>query len=207
MRQTDSRVGYLRLFVLGLVGAAVLAFVGEYGSSLPGLGSPLDPWEWEDQLGVPSDSGQQTVQRELAFVYVGSSTCAASNVDFLPEVILALKEQIAVQSVERRWQFVMIGVARDRSPSQGLAHLEAMGPFHEVTTGRGWLNIGVQRYVFADFPGRAATPQVLLILQDVERRSGAILGAEVLARKIGNVELQEWAHRGATIPQPASPLP
>lgn len=67
MRRADSTIGYLRLFVLGVAGAVVLAFAGGYGPSLPSFGSPLDPWEWEDQLGMPPDSNQLTGQWELAW--------------------------------------------------------------------------------------------------------------------------------------------
>lgn len=204
MGHARSVTRYIRLFGWGFAVAAAFALMGEYRSSLPGPVPPLEPWVFEDELGMSSDSLLPSDSLELSFVYVGSSTCPACNVQFLPGVMDRLKRQVAVQAVARGWKFTMVGVARDMSPSQGLSHLEGLGPFHEVTSGRGWLNMGVQRYVFSTFPGRAATPQVILLLQEFDRRSATLLQAEVLARKIGNVALKEWAAQGARFPEPTS---
>ncbi len=52
---------------------------------------------------------------ELAFIYIGSSSCGASNLDGLPEMIEALKLNVRQQADVHGRTFVAIGIAQDLS--------------------------------------------------------------------------------------------
>ncbi len=139
---------------------------------------------------------------ELALIYIGSSTCYWSNVDLLPSLLREIKTQLRERAQSTGYYFASIGIARDRNVESGLRHLRKMGPFDEVMTGRGWLNIGVLKYVFEDLPGPAATPQVLVVKRQLYRELEAteIRSEEILVRKVGVAEIEAWVQQGMPLP-------
>lgn len=147
--------------------------------------------------------------RELAMVFIGSSTCAASNHNALPAAVERLKTLLRDRAVRSNRTFAAHGVARDWDVDAGLAHLHRFGQFDEVTAGRNWLNSGVVHYVWEDIPGEAATPQVIVVdRQLVDRRSpqaadGVVRDERLVTRLVGWPEIVQWLERGA--PMPALP--
>lgn len=111
------------------------------------------------------------------------------------------QERCAGSSEERSVGFATSGVARDLVVRHGLEHLEKFGAFDEVTTGRGWLNMGVLEYIYGDMPGAAATPQVIVVERTVKRDGEwGIEDQRVLARRAGLDEIEEWAKEGSPLP-------
>ena len=51
---------------------------------------------------------------EIVLVYIGSSTCAFSNAETLPETIERLKTAVQEQAVSSGLSFAAVGVAKDR---------------------------------------------------------------------------------------------
>ncbi len=189
-----------------------VAFLGAYLGQVP---APEISVEWEAGQARYTPSYSAVDGRELAFVYIGSSGCAASNRPFLPETVKQLKLLIEEQARNRGRSFVAIGVARDWDVEAGLEHLEKFGPFDQVMAGRNWLNIGALKYIWEDVPGIAATPQVVVLDRRIETPEGrgagyAIQDAHLLVRKVGTREIRRWLKRGAPLPPleaPAEPLP
>ena len=140
---------------------------------------------------------------ELAFIYIGSSTCRAANNEDLPDKIEALKLLIQQKASLSGRSFAAIGISVDLAVEQGIEHLEKFGRFDEVMTGRGWVNEGLMKYVWEDLPGRGATPQVVVVDRTVEHNGpgeNAIHDEVVVTRKIGPEELQQWLANNAPIP-------
>lgn len=156
-------------------------------------------------VGISADnyvpSARTDEGRELALVYIGSSSCVWSNVAGLPAAVRALKERVKHRAEESGRSFAAIGIAVDRSTEAGLTHLNKLGAFDEVITGRGWLNIGVIKYLHEDMPGQVATPQIVIVDRWVGRgtRTG-MFDETVVVRKIGASEIERWARAGAPLP-------
>lgn len=131
---------------------------------------------------------------EVVLVYIGSSTCAWSNVPRLPKLIEQLKLTVQANAQAEGKAFFAVGVARDRESSHGLRHLEEFGTFDEVMSGGSWINTGILKYVFDDLPGPAATPQLVLLERQVEVREGnySVTDERILARAVGLEEIDEW---------------
>lgn len=158
----------------------------------------------------PSDQVQSIAAMdtgpELALVYIGSSACYWSNVDGLPSLIREVGAQLREQAQANGHHFASIGIARDRNVENGLRHLRKMGPFDEVMTGRGWMNIGVLKYVYEDLRGPAITPQVLVVRRQLYREeTTGIRDEQVLVRKAGVAEIEAWIRQGVPVPGIAVP--
>jgi hypothetical protein len=139
---------------------------------------------------------------ELALAYVGSSSCGPSNRPSLPAAVEHIKQAVQRQAEAQGVGFTSVGIAKDWVVENGLAHLRKYGRFDEVTTGRSWMNAGVLTYVFEDYPGAAATPQVLLVRRTVQTGPmRAVQPGEVLLRKVGTREITGWSDRGAPVPR------
>jgi hypothetical protein len=78
-----------------------------------------------------------------------------------------------------------------------------------VTTGKGWLNTGILKYIYGEIPGRAATPQLIVVLREyrmiAKKTNGnpsfrGINSEELITRKIGVEEITTWAKNNAYLP-------
>jgi hypothetical protein len=148
-----------------------------------------------------------SARRELVMVYIGSSTCAASNSRELLADVRQLRRQLESRAAASGRAFVSLGVAVDQRADAGLRHLEKVGPFDEVAAGRGWGNAHALRYVWEDWPGIAGTPQIVVIEREMEvsRDSpGGITYAtgpeRLVLRKAGLWEISRWRESGAPLP-------
>lgn len=186
-----------------------LAFLGAYAGTIP---VPELSIEWEPPPGesryTPNYDAPEG--RELAFIYIGSSGCAASNRLFLPGAIKQLKLLVQKQARARGRSFVAIGVAKDWNVEAGLGHLSKFGNFDMVMSGRNWLNIGALKYMWEEIPGKAGTPQVVVISRRVVKPEGkgasyGLRDPELLARKLGTKEIRRWLEHGAPLPPLEAP--
>ncbi len=143
---------------------------------------------------------------ELALIFIGSSGCVASNNSALPEMVETIKLMLETKAVKRGRAFTTVGIAKDWVANAGTNHLAKFGMFDEIMAGRSWINKGVMEYIWTDFPGVPSTPQVVVVDQFVVVPSNSgerfqILGQEVIARKVGLVEIKEWLELGLPLPQ------
>jgi len=134
---------------------------------------------------------------EVVFIYIGSSTCQWSNVAGLPDRIKQLKRDLFAQAQASGLAFASIGVARDGVAADGMDYLQRFGSFDEVMSGRGWVNSGVQQYMFGAMPGPAITPQVVVVRRTLRYQAGLVVvqSDSVLARMAGVGEIMEWSGR------------
>lgn len=190
-----------------LAGAGIffLSSLGTYAGTIP---APRIEVEWTR----PNVTGYEPRLRaergpELALIYIGSSGCSPSNREPLPEMVEALKLRLREKAHAGDRSFTTIGIARDWSVEAGMDHLRKFGRFDEVMAGRNWLNTGVSAYVWDGVPGRASTPQVLLVHRWVENGASgeegggyAVRDEELVMRKVGFDEIRRWVEQGAPIP-------
>lgn len=142
---------------------------------------------------------------EIVLVYIGSSTCVWCQVEDLPTVISDIREAVGAQATRANNGFAAIGVSIDSDVGSGVAHLQKVGPFHEVSAGRRWRNIGALKYAAEDYVGRLGTPQVVVIRRSIGKPGMPTFSeGEVLVRKVGLRELRSWLASGAKIPVAAA---
>lgn len=137
---------------------------------------------------------------EIALVYIGSSDCVWSNTPELVSLVRAMKRDLQARAMEEPWRFVAVGIARDMDPARGIVHLQKLGAFDEVMTGRSWANIGLLKYIYGDMPGRAATPQILVVARQFHSDGGhyGVFDERVLVRAIGLDEIRAWTSAGSS---------
>ena len=135
---------------------------------------------------------------ERLVIYIGSSTCAASNAEDLPRVWAAVVEQVAASAKRDSRRLVRVGVAKDADVQRGLGHLDKYGSFDEVSTGRGWANLALLKYVYGDLSGPGATPQILVVDRIVHRDTETVFVSDesIRLRRLGLLELRSWAGSG-----------
>lgn len=161
---------------------------------------PVVEIRWPTRIAqLPPDTLQEGT--ELALVYIGSSTCVWCQSEELPGYIDNIRMSLAERASQLRSGFVAIGVSVDTDVERGLRHLREIGPFHEVSTGRRWLNIGALKYVWNEYRGRLATPQILVIRRTITRgQSQSVSRGELLVRRIGLGAIGSWSSAGAPVP-------
>lgn len=72
-------------------------------------------------------------------------------------------------------------------------------------TGRSWLNEGMLKYVWDELPGKAATPQILIVDRSVKVRSAenpvyGLHSERLVVRKVGMKEIRQWYELGTPLP-------
>lgn len=157
---------------------------------------------------VAAESGGGPVRRELLMVYIGSSTCEASNSGQLRRDVRELRTLLAGRAAAAGRSLVTLGVAVDGRASAGIAHLQKVAPFDEVAAGGGWANAHALKYVWEKWPGVAGTPQIVVIDREIRVRRGGpggvtySSGAErMVARLAGAWEISRWRSNGAPLPR------
>jgi hypothetical protein len=152
----------------------------------------------------PGPVGTRTADERL-FVYIGSSGCGAANLPTMPDLIKASREKAKESSQAAARRFVSVGIATDADVRAGLAHLAKFGAFDEVTTGRGWANIGALKYVHEGLAGMPATPQVLVVDRHLINGDDGVrvTGERVLVRRVGVKDIEHWLTTKETVTPPA----
>lgn len=190
------------------VAVAVTVFAAAFLTASSGaVPTPQVTLRWQPAGDAGYKPSQQApAGRELAFVFIGSSTCRPSNHELLPASVEQAKLLLRERAVRSGRSFTTVGIARDWSVEAGLEHLRRFGRFDEVVAGRNWINIGLLRYVWEDVPGEASTPQVLVLDRRlVDRRApeaadGVLQDERLVVRLVGWDEIERWSRRNAPLP-------
>lgn len=141
---------------------------------------------------------------EIAFIFIGASSCAAANGDRITTIVRSAKKAIDMYADSVGLSYRTIGVSRDWSAQEGAKYLDKFGKFHEISSGGNWLNIGVIKYVYDELSGKGATPQLLLVQRQVKGREAPTYSIEnerLLLRKVGMREISQWQAAGYPVPQ------
>lgn len=112
------------LLVATLAAGGIVGFVA---ASLGVMPVPSVSVRWSVpalQVGDYAPSAGSDAGDELVFVYVGSSTCGWSNVPELPDLVRTLKLRLQERAGAEGMSFAAVGVARDMSAANGMAHLD-----------------------------------------------------------------------------------
>lgn len=197
-------VGVRHGYVIFAVVVFGLTFAATVGDVIPAVKIEVEWPANREHLYEPNMRAERG--RELALIYIGSSTCSYSNVEWLPEAIEELKLEIKQVADTTDRSFSATGIALDWKVNAGLEHLEKFGKFDEILAGRKWLNLGAMRYIWDDIPGKPGTPQVLVVDRFVEvptdgSGGGYLIRDETLVmRKVGIIEIRRWLEHGAPLP-------
>lgn len=202
-RITGTARRFPRLTALTILGGLIIGFVLGILGYVP---TPSVSLNWHLPAAVASEyqpARSVASGDELALVYIGSSNCGWSNVTELPPMVKHLKLLLKDRAAGLGISFAAIGVARDMHAVSGVRHLAKFGEFDEVMSGRGWSNIGLQKYVYGDdLAGPAATPQVIVLERSLADRGGhlSLEHERVLVRKTGLDDITAWFQNGALTP-------
>lgn len=144
-------------------------------------------------------------RREFVLVYIGASTCGPSNDARLASWISEAGDSLRRRASRVDATVVTVGVARERNVEAGSAHLARTSEFDEISVGQRERNHLSQKYVSRDFPGIAATPQLLVVLREYDELpfGGIDVGSvreTLLIRRVGLQEVENWVRLGTPIP-------
>lgn len=91
--------------------------------------------------------------------------------------------------------FSSIGVSDDWIVERGLEMLSRFDAFDELDVGRNAFNLGIRRFIF-DQQAERVVPQVVIMVEEVDRRSPDLFVAAHLAeRLLGSREILAWRSR------------
>ena len=147
--------------------------------------------------------------REIIMIFVGSSTCGASQSRELPAALKTVRESLQVRAARTHSKLATLGVALDVQPNEGIQFLKKYDSFDEISVGRSWLNMTATTYIWRDLPGNTSLPQLLVITRPITVRDASIeIGPdELVVRKLGVDGIVNWAKTGvgvAGVPRLAS---
>ncbi|MTI88402.1 MAG: hypothetical protein FH748_10575 [Balneolaceae bacterium] len=66
---------------------------------------------------------QKQTQYELVFIYIGCSSCGASNLDPLTDAIIEIKDSLKIKAETNGFGFHSIGISKDKNLNEELIHL------------------------------------------------------------------------------------
>jgi hypothetical protein len=151
------------------------------------------------RVNVSALSSQDHVQfhsgNQLVMIFVGASTCGASNYPHLPSALRKMKQQLRTAASLRSEDFYTVGVAVDWSVSDGLHFLSESGPYDEISVGDNWMNLDAISYIVRNLPGAADIPQVILLERslDLEGPTPTISDDRLVTRKVGVTAIEQLA--------------
>jgi hypothetical protein len=151
----------------------------------------------------PRADYRPTLQRpdsvQLLLVYLGKARCSWSNQPQVPGLVEGAKLALQRQARESGYAFATIGIALDWRPELGLTHLAKLGQFDEIASGGSWNNALALRYVWGEFGGEPATPQIVILRREFSPSAGElspsvpVVRERLQARKVGLYEIERWA--------------
>ncbi len=157
---------------------------------------------WSRVLQAPEASlirPERSTGDEVVMVVIASSTCPVCRDPEFAQIVDQIRTALYRQVKAEGRTFVAMAVAPETYNGESADFLDEIGPFHEISVGRGWLNSGALRYVWNDFEGPASTPQILVVERQlhISREPGApvvaVVSADLKRRTIGLDELRRWA--------------
>lgn len=150
---------------------------------------------------APTRPISYTPGRQILFVYIGSETCGFSVQPGFREIVRTAQVKVAQQARANKQAFSSLGVSAGQSAILGIEYLEEFGPFDEVISGRGFLNMAAMRYFFDEYAGDASFPQILVIQRDLSYLEPGYTyrNERVLLRAVGVPQIEKWVEDNAPI--------
>ena len=167
------------------------------------LPSPVIMVEWKNASREDSTqympSFTRPLERELVLVYFGSATCGWSNHPDLPGIIDSAKVMVRGHAAELGASFSTMGIAINWDTKDGVKHLDKIGRFDDIITGRGDSGIGARTY--RDI--LVGTPQVSVLERTALNLQGGVptqFEEKELIRYTSQSRIVNWIRRGAPVP-------
>ena len=146
--------------------------------------------ELTPEAGAPIDTRFESGSH-VTFALIAPTRAADEEyADHVKSAKAAVREQVLGQGR----LFTTVGVSDHWSVNEGIAILEAFGPFDEIVVGRNWFNSGVKRFI-TDLEGHPAVPQIVVLVEEirVDTLPWQYGPPRVITRILGKQEAQQWA--------------
>ena len=141
----------------------------------------------------------EPLERELVLVYFGSAACGWCNDPGLPGVIDSAKVAVREHAAVRGASFSAMGIAIDWDTKDGVEHLDKVGHFDDIATGRIRYGLGARTYLHL----LDGTPQVSVLERTASNLEGGVFQRfkeTELIRQTSLSGIADWVRRGAPIP-------
>jgi len=149
----------------------------------------------EGERATGSSAAALTDGREIVVVLIGMSNCGAAQRPEFPPAFERAVKRLREGADSRGERLSTIGVALDWDVADGLDFLTRVGRFDEVAAGLNWQNSLALRYIFRDFPGQPAVPQVVVLERTIEIQQTSLDARDerLLDRIVGVQPIIDWA--------------
>jgi hypothetical protein len=142
--------------------------------------------------------------REVVAVVISSTSCVANDDPTFRPALREMMRRLGVQRDSLGISVAIVGVIADWSTRDGIAYLQDIGDFDEISVGRNWFNNTVVQRVWMSEGASPSVPQVILLEHTVNDGSDgsnrvSVTGERVLRRIVGGDAIQAWAAAGAPI--------
>lgn len=146
----------------------------------------------------PVADDRAPAQGELLLVVIVSPTCQWSNSPELPTVIEDIKTRLATRAAAASLSFAVVGLAQSDIAEDGLRFLRRFGRFDELSSGNGWDNTGLVRFMHDKSSVELATPQLVI----VERYPGSdeYFSDSVVGQIMGLENIRRWLETDLPLP-------
>lgn len=140
--------------------------------------------------------------KQYVVILIGDSRCGACQAPELPPAVLMIKNELRRQAIVRDAAMASVAVVLDRDFDSAVRWIEAFGSFDEVALGGGWLSNNAIAYVWREHPGRAQTPQMLILERDLDisAENIRVTADNIILRRAGLDQITAWAAEGAPLP-------
>jgi hypothetical protein len=145
-------------------------------------------------------SFKEPAGREIVAVFISMSTCIANYQPEFKPAVRQMMRRLGVQRDSLHLPISIMGVSTDWETRVGIAYLQDLGEFDEMSVGRNWFNGQVMHWVWTQPDGVPVVPQVILVEHTISgTRRVEVSPDRILARFVGGDQIQEWVARGAPV--------
>ncbi|UCD24381.1 MAG: hypothetical protein JSW51_00225 [Gemmatimonadota bacterium] len=178
------------------------------GSSLNIIRLPVTVdvgWNLREPLRYRALQGGYRSDQQILLLFFGAASCGSSNVNWLPEIVDSAKVALLQRARAAGMSFAAMGVAVDWEVKKGMQFLQSFGEFDEISVGYNWANSIVRKYMFEEYTGLPATPQVILVqrflhVATAEEDYVTATDIQLLLREVGTGNIKRWFDNGMPIP-------
>ena len=146
---------------------------------------------------TPSFTGP--LEREFVLVYFGSAACGWCNNPDLPGVVDSAMVAVREHAASHGASFSAMGIAIDWDTRDGVEHLDKVGHFDDIATGRSGYGLGARTYLHL----MDGTPQVSVLERTASKLDEGApqrFKEKELIRQTSLSGIATWVRRGAPIP-------
>jgi hypothetical protein len=199
-----SNFRYLSLMILLGCGAFVAAFAFKQWRSPTVTSAQAEP-----PFGAPDSMQLASIGlapgRQLIAYVFGGSRCAICRKTEVKEAVAALKGTLRRAHGSSFRTVMVVGVAVNTDLGEGLGYLKSIGldSFDEITTGGGWQNEEVIRWIQRGKHAEAAVPLVIVVTRTMDAQLAPLRVSysvdSILAVVQGRTELLDWVNGSAPL--------